>query len=174
MAEDFKRPGSPEFLPPKQEEVRTDFQPVQPDLSTDTPTTGNSRAKILVDSYEKTITFAKWLEGILDEDLKDVVVEIDPAEQPEVWMAMQRIFANPNPKISYKSFTQVLAALEEIDKVEATIDNPFDEEDQFIKSLEDQPVGEIETPTPEMSIDTEDEAALNEATKIRTFNSLES
>ena len=166
MAEGFKRPGSADFEPLKQTEIRSDFKPTESDPAENTPTQGQSRAEILVEEYDKTIAFAKWLEGILDDELKDVVVEIDPEEQPEVWMAMQRIFASPNPKISYQSYAQVLAALEEVDEVEATVDNPFETEDQFIEQFvqkisEDESA--LERETTEMEIETEDPAPTEDA-----------
>jgi hypothetical protein len=158
MAEGFKRPGKADYEPPKQTEIRGIFHPAEADLSADTPDQGKSRAQIIVDEYDKTIAFAKWLEGILDDQLKDVVVEVDPEEQPEVWMAMQRIFSTPSPKISYKSYAQVLAALEEVDTVESTVDDPFAEEDEFIAQFTQQLIDkpdELESDTPEMVVDDE-------------------
>lgn len=161
MAEGFKRPGKVEFEPPKQTEVRSDFHPPESDPATETPVRGQSRAEVLINEYDKTIAFAQWLEGILDDQMKDVVVEIDPEEQPEVWMAMQRIFSTPNPKISYKSYVQVLAAIEQVENLEATVDNPFDVEDQFIESFTkqvDEDTNKLESETVEMEVDGEDPA----------------
>ena len=158
MADSFKRPGSADFEPLKQTELRGDFRPVQPEPRVGTPTDGQSRAEILIGEYDKTIAFATWLEGVLDDQLKDVVVEIDPEEQPEIWMAMQRIFSNPSPKLSYKSYVQVLTALEEVDSVEAAVSDPFAEEDQFIAEYTKQFVDSstpLEEDTPEMAIDGE-------------------
>lgn len=156
MTEGFKRSTSPEFNPLKQEEIRGDF--IDTGEARTLSTEPIPRAQILIDEYDKTIAFAKWLEDLLDEDLKDVVVEIDPEEEPEVWMAMQRIFSSPNPKITYQSYTQVLAALEEIDLVEAEVNNDFAEEDAFIKELSERETGAIlESDTPEMEVKNEDE-----------------
>ena len=166
MAEGFKRPGKVEFEPLKQIEVRADFHPSESDSATDTPTQGQSRAEVLIGEYDKTIAFAKWLEGVLDEQMKDVVVEIDPEEQPEVWMAMQRIFSTPSPKISYQSYVQVLAAIEEVDKLEATVDDPFDVEDQFIASFTkqvDEDINKLESETFEMEVDGEDPEPTTDA-----------
>lgn len=155
MAGAFKRPNSPEFEPLKQEEIRGDFRDA---IGPDETIPIISQAEILVAQYDTTIAFAKWLEGLLDEDLKDVVVEIDPEEEPETWMAMQRIFSNPNPKITYQSYTQVLAALEEVDKVEGEINNEFAEEEEFIKQLLARDEGAVlESDSPEMEVENEDQ-----------------
>jgi len=157
MAGAFKRPDSPEFEPLKQEEIRGDFSNLVNPTEI-TPTI--SRAEILIGEYDTTIAFAKWLEGLLDEDLKNVVVEIDPEEEPETWMAMQRIFSNPSPKITYQSYTQVLAALEEIDSVEGQINNEYAEEEAFIKELSERDDGAIlESDSPEMDIPGEDKVS---------------
>lgn len=155
MAGAFKRPNSLEFEPLKQQEIRGEFRDIPG--PTEIPSVV-SQAEILIGQYDVTIAFAKWLEGLLDEDLKDVVVEIDPEEEPEAWMAMQRIFSNPNPKITYQSYTQVLAALEEIDKVEGEINNEFAEEEAFIKQLTERDDGAmLESDSPEMNVENEDE-----------------
>jgi len=179
MAEEFKRPGSADFEPLKQTELRGDFRPEEVIQNDDTPTNGPSRAQILVEEYDKTIQFAKWIEELLDEQMKDVVVEIDPEEQPEAWMAMQRIFASPNPKISYKSYVQVLAALEEVDKVETGINSPFEAEDQFIDQFIQQVSNDEKTfasETTEMVIQDEPEIFeledSEEEPRIRAFSSL--
>jgi len=156
MDEAFKRPSSPEYDPLKQTEVRGDF--VDTGEARTTNAEPISRAQIIVNEYDRTIEFAKFLEGLLDDDLKDIVVEIDPEEEPEVWMAMQRIFSNPNPKITYQSYTQILTALEDIDAVESEANNEFAEEDEFIKHLVDLESGiETESDTGEMTIINEDE-----------------
>lgn len=169
MADGFKRPKKPEFEPREQDEVRAEFEEPQPELSDQTPAEGPSRAKLIIDSYDKSIEFMKWLEGLLDDELKDVVVEIDPEEQPEVWMAMQRIFNNPNPKITYGSYVQILQALEDVSNVEFDLENQFAAEDEFIEQIKELSFEEPETDTPEMDVPGEDEAALDQATSIREF-----
>ena len=165
MAEAFKRPGKLDFTPAKQEEIRGAFRP---ETNKSESTTDISRAAALVAEYNETIEFAKWLEGLLDEDFKDIVVQIDPEEDPQVWMAMQRIFSNPNPKISYQAYTQVLAAIEQVENLEAEVNNEFKEEEEFIKEMATrQEALEKVSSTSEMNINNEGE--IIDPTVIRTI-----
>ena len=169
MAEGFRRPGKADYQPVKQTEIRGTFrEPIE--ASGDGDLIG-SRAEALINEYDKTITFFKFIEGLLDDQMKDVVVEINPQEQPEVWQAMERLFSNPSPKISYKTYVQVLAAIEEADQLESTVGDPFAEEsefiDQFVKNATDK-ITALEEDTPEMVIEGEDPAPT-EPTETNTI-----
>lgn len=77
-----------------------------------------SAAEVLVEKYEKTIQFIDWLTTLSDNRVKEITIQVDPDQHPEVWMAMQRIFSNPNTTLSGQSYLDVLDALKEIAEFE--------------------------------------------------------
>lgn len=168
MANGFKRPGDPDYNPLEQTEVRSEFREPTGEIS-ESLSIGPTRAELLINSYDKTIEFMKWLESLIDDDMKEIVVEVNKEEQPEVWMAMQRIFSNPSEKLTYNSYTQVLNALSEIESIEYGLSDPFKDEDEFIEKVISQDFLEPETDTSDMSVESEDIEALNAATTVQEF-----
>lgn len=133
MAEDFKGIPKVPFESTRQHDVviPSDRAGVEKDetVSTDGKET---RASIVVSEYDRAIEFYKFVEELLRSQLQ-VEVEVDPEDDPEVWMAMQRVFSNPNPKINQDSYYQVLDALEQINKLEAA--EVMDFEADFLANL---------------------------------------
>ncbi len=163
MADDnFKKPKKIEFESPDQE-------PFDPKRDEDTPLatefeeldTVESTAAIVVDEYTRTIEFMKFVEQLL-RDASKVEVEIDPEDDPEVWMAMNRIFSNPSPKLNQDSYFQVVDALETIERIEQVEDRGDDILEEF---PEDEEVGEGEIKDEDFRISAKDE--IEEKSKIR-------
>ena len=141
MADDsFKRPDKIEYEsidqdpydPAKQEE-----KPLDNKYEGEEEESVESTAAIVVDEYTRTIEFMKFLEGIL-RDTSKVEVELDPEDDPEVWMAMNRIFENPSPKMNQEAYFQVIDQLEVIEGIEQVEDNPRSEiEDSLVENMPD-------------------------------------
>jgi hypothetical protein len=96
-----------------------------------------SGAAAVVEEYDRTIQFQKFIEGLLRENSK-VEVEIDPEDDPEVWMAMTRVFKSStlSPKLNQDSYFQVIDALEVIERIEQAEDDPKTSlEDDFLENL---------------------------------------
>lgn len=130
-----------------------------------------SRAERVVEEYNKTIEFSDWLISLIDERIKDVVVQVDPEEHPEVWMAMTRVFKESvNENLSGRSYSQVLEAVRAINEIELEENQEGQSlEEEFIASL--PKTGEVEdAPTPEMDIVDEDEVAIAAAAEEREFD----
>ena len=121
---------------------------------------------MVIDEYDRTIEFHKFIEGLLRE-ASQVEVEIDPEADPEVWMAMQRVFENPAPKMNQDSYFQVIDALEVMQKIEAAEDDPRSGvEDDFLDNLPDaQEVDEGEITDPEFTVSAIDD--IEERSKVR-------
>lgn len=123
-----------------------------------------SRAENIVQVVGKTVEFSKFLVGLLDERLKDVSIVVDPEQEPEAWMALQRIMGpTANQNMAYDSYVQVLEALRDVYRLEI-------EESQAGRSVEDEFINSIpktgetpDHPTPEMDYILEDDAAIEEA-----------
>lgn len=137
MANDFKKIKKIEFEPLAQE-------PIDPVANQDTPLQSQeftsaedttSAAQTIVTNYDKTIEFMKFVEGLLREQ-SQVQIEIDPEDDPEVWLAMQRVFSNPSTKLDSNSYFQVLDALEAINEVELLEQDPRNDlEEDFLSNL---------------------------------------
>jgi hypothetical protein len=165
-AKKFRRPSKIEFEPRLQEEVRSDT--IRPEAEPDEPLV-ITRAEQIVIQYDKTIEFFRWLESLLDNRFKDIAVTIDQEDQPEVWLAMQRVFSNPNARLDYGSYIQVLDAIEEMNQLEAEAAQPaMSTLDEFIAALPEQGKT-VSDKTTEMSIPTEDERALEDALRQQIF-----
>jgi len=94
-----------------------------------------TKAGIIVDEYGRTIEFQKFLEQLLRDNTK-LKIEIDPEDDPEVWMAMNRVFSNPAPKINQDSYYQVIDALEAMERIEGAEESPrADVEDDILSNL---------------------------------------
>ena len=71
-------------------------------------------APMLVGDYGRTIEFAKFLTAYVDDLIKDVVVQIDPEEDPEVWMAMKRLYGDTaSTTLTGLHYCRILDALAE-------------------------------------------------------------
>lgn len=167
----FKRPKTPEYQPITQ---RQDAPPNQenqiPEENIQNENQQKSNAEIVVEEYEKVLEFAKWLTGLVDEKVKDIVVQVDPEEHPEVWQSMKRIFGDSaNENLSGRSYLEVLDALREVQKLELQeSQNTLNIEDEFIsKFTKDGEAPDHETP--EMDVLDEDEIALDEAVAEKQF-----
>lgn len=169
MAGKFARPQIPEFKPQQQQEILPTFDWTQRNNTEPTPSIEISLASELVQSYGNTISFMEWIESLLDNEMKDVVVEINPEEQPEVWMAMNRIFNNPNPKITYSSYRQVVEMLEQAEELDANDTDPMLEEDKFIQQLQSIKTESLDTNITDTTVDQVNIDELVELTRIRTF-----
>lgn len=97
-------------------------------------------APMLIEDYGKTIEFAKFLTGIVDDRIKDVVVEVDPENDPEVWMAMKQIFGDTaNPALSGRAYCQVLDLQRKCVEIEvAEADEASAIEDDFIRRFQEK------------------------------------
>jgi hypothetical protein len=96
-------------------------------------------APMLVGDYGRTIEFAKFLTAYVDDLIKDVVVQIDPEEDPEVWMAMKRLFGDTaNPALSGRAYCQVLDLQRKCAEIEvAEADQASAIEDAFIRRFQE-------------------------------------
>lgn len=125
MADDsFKKPQKIEFEPEEQEPYdpqKTDDKPLETEFEEQDDV--SSTAAIVVEEYTRTIEFMKFVEQLLRE-ASTIEVEIDPEDDPEVWMAMNRIFSNPSLKMNQESYFQVVDALEAIERIEQIEDRP--------------------------------------------------
>jgi len=164
MANDsFKRPKKIEFESPDQE-------PYNPKVDDETPLSQEfeeqddvqSTASIVVDEYTRTIEFMKFIEQLLRDQSK-VEVEIDPEDEPEVWMAMNRIFENPAPKLNQDSYFQVVDALETIERIEQVEDRQ--DEDVLPDIPDSQEVDEGEINEEDFQISAVDE--IEEKAKVK-------
>lgn len=159
MSEDnFQRPKNIEFQPEQQRSF-------DPDKTRDTPIekkfvdeeSTESTAAIVVEEYGKTIEFMKFIEGLL-RDASKVEVNINPEDDPEVWMAMNRVFANPNTTINQNSYFEVIDALEVIEKLEQFEDNSFNIENELLDNIPNaQEVDEDEITEEDFQISAIDE-----------------
>jgi len=129
----FEKPRKIEFDVPDQE-------PFHPTRDEDTPLDTEfkesenleSTSSIIVDEYQRTIEFMKFVEELLRET-SIVEVELDRDEDPEVWMAMNRLFENPSPKLNQDAYFQVIDQLEAIERIEQIEDRP--EESNILDNL---------------------------------------
>ena len=163
MADDnFKRPDKIDYDTPDQESFDPREEEDTP-LATEFDEQDNveSTAAIVVEEYTRTIEFMKFVEQLL-RDASKVEVEIDPQDDPEVWMAMNRIFNNPHPTLNQDSYFQVIDALEVIEKIEQIEDRP--EEGNVIDNL-DEEVDESEIKDSDFQISAKDE--IEERSKVR-------
>lgn len=170
MADRFKRPPKLDFEPREQEELRSDFTVPEPDTETQQFSLETTKAEEVVQAYDNTIVFIQWLESLMDDRLKNISVDINFDEQPEVFMAMQRVFGETaDPRMDYRSFVQVLDAIEEINTIEGDEAMPeLDLENEFISQVPQ--AAEIpDDLAPDMDIGTEDEVALEEALQQQVF-----
>jgi len=166
MADDsFKKPKKIEYVPEDQDPfdpAQTEDKPLEQEFAEQDDT--SSTAAIVVDEYTRTIEFMKFIEELLREASK-VEVEIDPEDDPEVWMAMNRIFSNPSPKMNQDSYFQVIDALEAIERIEQIEDNPPEFDEEFLENLPDsQEVDEGEITEDDFQISAVDE--IEEKAKI--------
>ena len=163
MADDsFKKPKKIEYEAPDQDSYNPSRDEEKP-LANEFEETDDveSTAAIVVDEYGRTIEFMKFVEGLL-RDASKVEVEINPEDDPEVWMAMNRIFNNPSPKLNQDSYFQVVDALEVIEKIEQIEDRP--EEGDILDNIpEEEDEGEIKDD--EFRISAKDE--IEEKSKVR-------
>jgi len=164
MADDnFKKPKKIEYETPDQDS----FDPKRDEdtpLATEFEEQDNveSTAAIVVDEYTRTIEFMKFVEQLL-RDASKVEVEIDPEDDPEVWMAMNRIFNNPSPKLNQDAYFQVVDALEVIEKIEQIDDRP--EEGDILDNLPEAEDDEGEIKDADFQISAKDE--IEEKSKVR-------
>ena len=161
MADNFKRPKKPQYEAGDQNPVdtnRTEDTPLSTEFQDSEPT--QSRAKILIDEYGKTIEFHKFIEKLLRE-ISQVEVEINPEDDPEVWIAMKRTFGDTaSPKMNQESYFQVIDALEAIERIEQLESDPRNgaETNDLFESLPDsQEVEESEILDEEFQISAIDE-----------------
>ncbi len=116
-----------EFDPPEQETISAEAgvsESVTPEPQVPSE---ESLSTAIVQDYNNTIEFINFIESLIDDRLKDLEITIDPEAEPEVWAAMIRIFDNPNPKISYDAYKDIMAALEQISEIEADEADPGDD-----------------------------------------------
>lgn len=162
MADDnFQKPQKIEFDVPDQDS----FNPQRDDetpLATEFKEIDDieSTAAIVVEEYGRTIEFMKFVEQLL-RDLSKVEVDINPEDDPEVWMAMNRIFANPDPKLNQDAYFQVIDALEVIERIEQVEDRSDDE----LEIPDTQEVDEGEIKDEDFRISAKDE--IEEKSKVR-------
>jgi len=127
----FKRPDEIEYESINQDPYNPVEQEDEPlDNKYKEEEIAESTAAIVVDEYTRTIEFMKFLEGIL-RDTSKVEVEFEPEDDPEVWMAMNRIFSNPSPKMNQESYFQVVDQLEVIERIEQVEDSPRSESENI-------------------------------------------
>lgn len=169
----FKRLPSYDYKPIRQADTSTPAKRSAATEEAARPSRATlSRAEQRIVEHDKTIEFYDWLRSLVDERLKDVTVRINPDDEPEVWMAMQRIFkATAQENLNFRSYAQVLDALRDVKQLEleeAQIELNGDE-DELIAQFEDAGETEELTPTPEMDLIDEDETAIQEALEGRTI-----
>lgn len=162
MADDnFKKPKKIEYGVPNQDSFdpkRDEETPLANEFE-DTDDV-ESTAAIVVEEYGRTIEFMKFIEQLL-RDLSKVEVDINPEDDPEVWMAMNRIFANPDPKLNQDAYFQVVDALEVIERIEQVEDRS----DGDLEIPETQEVNEDEIKDEDFQISAKDE--IEEKSKIK-------
>lgn len=170
MGDNFKKPKKIDFEPEPQD-------PINPLQSEDRPiadapeeqAADTTKAGTVLEEYDRAIEFMKWLEQLLRENSK-VEVEIDPEDDPEVWLAMQRIFSNPSPKLNQDSYYQVLDALEVIEKIEQ-VEEAQTELDDFLETVKDsEEVEPDEIKDEDFQIPALDE--IEEKSKVRRSSAL--
>ena len=174
MANDFKKPKKIEYEgldqdtidPVKKEDkpLATEFEDVD---------STQSSASVIVEEYSRTIEFQKFLEQLL-RDISKVEIEINPEDDPEVWIAMTRVFNNPSPKLNQDSYFQVLDALETMERIEQVEDDPRNNvEDDFLDNLPDaQEVDESEIKDADFQVSAIDE--IEEKAKVRRSSAFKS
>jgi len=127
MADDkFKKPKKIEYETPDQD-------PLDPEKTEDTPLSKEfeeqddvqSTAAIVVEEYGRSIEFMKFVEQLL-RDASKVEVEIDPEDDPEVWMAMQRLYGNPTNRLNSLEYFQLVDMLEGVERIEQVDDRNED------------------------------------------------
>jgi len=127
MADDkFKKPKKIEYETPDQD-------PFDPEKTEDTPLSKEfeeqddtqSTAAIVVEEYGRSIEFMKFVEQLL-RDASKVEVEIDPEDDPEVWMAMQRLYGNPTNRLNSLEYFQLVDMLEGVERIEQVDDRNED------------------------------------------------
>jgi hypothetical protein len=131
-----------------------------------------SRAEQRIESFDKTIEFYDWLTSLVDDQIKDVTVRINPDEEPEVWMAMQRIFkGTAQENLNARSYIQVLDAIRDCNQLELEENQGSlqSEEDELINIINEQDGTRELTGTSEMDIIDEDETAIQAALEGRTI-----
>jgi hypothetical protein len=159
----FKKPKKIEYKAPDQESFNPKLDEDIP-LSTEFKEQDDteSTAAIVVDEYTRTIEFMKFVEQLL-RDVSKVEIEINPDDDPEVWMAMNRIFKNPHPTLNQDSYFQVVDALEVIEKIEQVEDRP--EEGDILDNLPEPDDAEGEIKDAGFQISAKDE--IEEKSKVR-------
>ena len=167
MASEFKKPKKIQFEPERQESsdpAKSEDTPLKQEFQEKVVTT--TKAEAVVEEYNRTVEFMKFLEKLL-RDKSQVEVEIDPQDDPEVWIAMSRVFSNPTPKMNQESYFQVIDALEVIQKIEAAEDDPrADVEEDFLSNLPDvKEADEGEIKDDDFQISAVDE--IEEKSKVR-------
>lgn len=167
----FKRTPNIDYKPQKQKQV--DYSSVEKQLPDPDPSVQNkSRADIIAEEYDRTIQFLDFLIDNVDEKIKDVVISVDPDQNPEVWMAMKRLYGNTAQQfLSGKNYSEALNALHEISSLE------LEESKQDNTALEDEIIDAIkqasqygettDAEAPEMDVATEDDRAIAEAMEDR-------
>jgi hypothetical protein len=164
MADDsFRKPKKIEFENPDQDPYNPkedDEKPLSEEFEEQDDT--QSTAAIVVEEYSRTIEFMKFVEQLIRDQSK-VEVEIDPEDDPEVWMAMQRIFANPAPKLNQDSYFQVVDALEAIERIEQVEDR--EDQDALPDIPDTREVEEGEIKEEDFQISAIDE--IEEKAKVR-------
>lgn len=161
MSDSFKRTDKIEYDSLKQDPihpVEEENKPLVQEFEGEEPV--QSSASMIIDEYDRTIEFQKFIEGLIRERSK-VEVEIDPNDDPEVWMAMLRVFKRNSSKMNQESYFQVVDALEVIERIEQVEDSPReDAKENFLSDLPDtQEVNEGEITDPEFQISAIDEIA---------------
>lgn len=167
----FKRPRQPEYQPLRQrQDAPTNADNNIPEENIQEETQQISNAELVVNEFEKTLEFTKWLTGLVDDKVKDIVVQVDPEQHPQVWEAMRRLFGDSaNTNLSGRAYLDVLDALRQVNQIELDeSQSSLDIENQFIAKFDKS--GEAEDhETPEIDDLDEDEIALEEAVAEKRF-----
>lgn len=162
MADDnFKSPKKIEFDVLDQDS----FDPKRDDetpLATEFEETDDveSTAAIVVLEYGRTIEFMKFVEELL-RDLSKVEVEVSPEDDPEVWMAMQRLYSKPTSTLNSLEYFQVVDALEVIERIEQVEDRSAED----IEIPDSREIDEDEIKDSDFRISAKDE--IEEKSKVR-------
>lgn len=139
----------------------------------DSPITSEiSRAENIINEYDKTIQLIDWLIGLSDQRVKDIVVQINPEENPEVWTAMRRVFGETaNQALSGRSYLDVLDALDKITIMETEeINNEaLQPELEFIEAYNNQDQQIEEAEEAQMMVLDQDLQAVEEAAMEQEF-----
>ena len=174
---DFPRVPQIDFDPIIQEEANVEAKIPSdsrgPSQSSSEQDVATRRAPIALKKLQRTRTFLEWLRDLLDDRFAGLAVQVDADNSPQVWMAMQRIFDAPDPILRYSSYVEVVAALEQIEQIEADEANAGLNMAALEEDLANHPnfISPVDSATPTMTVPDEELLEFAEAIRPKRYGS---